>query len=74
MQRSETGPSVAIDPKWKRLLPSVKCPWCGNNLKELRIRGEFSAEITIAWVCDCKKFKEIEKIVNSYDYTRGKNE
>jgi len=51
-------------PDWMPLLPELKCPFCGNNLKELRIRADLCRNVNIAWVCDCEKFKELEILAN----------
>ena len=51
-------------PNYKRLLPKLNCPLCGNELKELRIIGQIGPEIEIAWVCNCTKFKELKLLAN----------
>lgn len=45
-----------IDLNWKPLLPKIKCPLCGKNLKELRMKD------VLAWVCNCEEFKKLEKL------------
>jgi len=53
-------PECVVDKDWERTLPILYCPYCGAELKELRIKTVYITGF--GWACSCTKFKEAENI------------
>ena len=54
----------AKDDNWNRVLPSLKCPLCGNELKELRHRSAYETEWTLSWACDCDGLNKLKQSID----------
>ena len=53
-------PDTPMSPaRYKKLLPDLKCPFCGKMLHGLRMNGPMGGAIQLSWICDCVDFENI---------------